>query len=40
MRVQTDIKGRMNKNKLYRKKNKGPTYVPRFVTGIKFGAKS
>ena len=40
IRVQTDIKGRINKNKSYREKNRGPACVPRFVTNIKFGAKS
>ena len=32
MRVQIDIKGRINKNKLYREKNRGPVCVSRFVT--------
>ena len=32
MGVRIDIKGKMNRNKLYREKNKGPTYVPRFIT--------
>ena len=31
MRVQTDIKEKMNKNELYRKKNRGSIYMPRFV---------
>ena len=32
MRVQINIKGQMNENELCRKKNRGPTYVSRFVT--------
>ena len=32
VRVQIDIKGKMNRNELYREKNRGPAYVPRFVT--------
>ena len=32
MGVRIDIKGKMNRNELYREKNKGPAYVPRFVT--------
>ena len=32
MGVQIDIKGKMNKNESYREKNRGPAYVPRFVT--------
>ena len=32
MRVWVDIKGKINRNKLYREKNRGPAYVPRFVT--------
>ena len=32
MRVQIDIKGKVNRNELCREKNRGPAYVPRFVT--------
>ena len=32
MRVQTNIKGRINRNKSYREKNRRPVYIPRFVT--------
>ena len=32
MGVRIDIKGKMNRNESYREKNKGPAYVPRFVT--------
>ena len=31
-RVQVDIKGMINRNKLYEEKNKGPVYMPRFIT--------
>ena len=31
MGVQIDIKGKVKKDKLYKEKNKGPTYVPRFI---------
>ena len=32
MGVQIDIKGKMNRNESYREKNRGPAYVPRFIT--------
>ena len=32
MRVQTDIKRKVNRNESYEKKNRGPIYMPRFVT--------
>ena len=32
MRVQIDIKGRINRNESYREKNRGLTCVPKFVT--------
>ena len=32
MRVQIDIKGKVNRNELCGEKNRGPAYVPRFVT--------
>ena len=32
MGVRIDIKGKMNRNESYREKNRGPAYVPRFVT--------
>ena len=31
MRVWIDIKGKINENKLYGEKNRGSTYVPRFI---------
>ena len=31
MGVQINIKGKVNRNKLYGEKNRGPVYVPRFV---------
>ena len=31
MRVQVNIKRKVNKNELYKEKNKGPTYMSRFV---------
>ena len=30
--VQVDIKGKINKNESCGEKNKGPAYMPRFVT--------
>ena len=32
MRVQIDIKGKINRNELYGEKNRGPAYILRFVT--------
>ena len=32
--VQVDTKGKMNRNESYGEKNRGPAYVPRFITLI------
>ena len=36
MGVRVDIKGRMNRNESCGEKNRGPAYVPRFVTELIF----
>ena len=34
MGVQVNIKGKVNKNELYREKNRGLTYISKFVTVV------
>ena len=37
MKVQTDIKGKINRNESYGEKNRGSVCVPRFVTSDNMG---